>query len=238
MRPENASGNAPGKLVLRLCLQAGIWLVIMAALLLGATGDWSWPQGLAVLGLYVATSAWFGVELLWRDPGLLAARLGALRQKGQPWWDKMFLLVFVGVWLGWFWLMGQDVRVWQTSHMPVWLNAAGGLVIVASFAGVMRVFRENSFAAPVVRIQSERDQRVIDTGPYAIVRHPMYAMVLPYLAGLSLLLGSWWGLAGVMLFVAGIMPRAVMEERTLKRDLPGYGDYMARVRFRLIPGIW
>jgi protein-S-isoprenylcysteine O-methyltransferase Ste14 len=150
----------------------------------------------------------------------------------------MFLLVFVGVWLGWFWLMGQDVRVWQTSHMPVWLNAAGGLVMVASFAGVMRVFRENSFAAPVVRIQSERDQRVIDTGPYAIVRHPMYAMVLPYLAGLSLLLGSWWGLAGVMLFVAGIMPRAVMEERTLKRDLPGYGDYMARVRFRLIPGIW
>ena len=233
-----APGTDPAKLLRRLCIQAGVWLVIMALLLLGATGDWTWPQGLVLLGLYVATSAWFGIDLMCRDPGLLAQRLGALRQKGQPWWDKMFLLIFVGVWLGWFWLMGQDARVWQTSHMPVWLNVAGAIVMVASFAGVMRVFAENSFAAPVVRIQSEREQRVIDTGPYAIVRHPMYAFVLPYLVGMALLLGSWWGLAGVALFVIGIMPRAVMEERTLKRDLPGYGDYMSRVRFRLVPGIW
>jgi protein-S-isoprenylcysteine O-methyltransferase Ste14 len=112
------------------------------------------------------------------------------------------------------------------------------LLMAAGFAGVMRVFRENSFAAPVVRIQSEREQRVIDTGPYAVVRHPMYAMGLLYIVGIPLLLGSWLGLAAAPLFLIGLVPRSLMEERILRRDLPGYGDYMARVRFRLIPEIW
>jgi protein-S-isoprenylcysteine O-methyltransferase Ste14 len=238
MRPENASENASGKLVLRLCLQAGIWLAIMALMLLGASGNWAWPQGWAFLGIYLAGSVWFGVELLWRDPGLLAARLGGLSQKGQPWWDRLFLLAFAGIWIGWLWMMGQDTQVWRISDMPAWLNIAGAALVIAGFAGVMRVFRENSFAAPVVRVQAEREQRVIDTGPYALVRHPMYAMALLYLFGTPLLLGSWLGLAVAPLFVAGLLPRAVMEERTLKRDLPGYADYMTRVRVRLIPGIW
>jgi protein-S-isoprenylcysteine O-methyltransferase Ste14 len=238
MRPENASENASGKLVLRLCLQAGIWLAIMALMLLGASGNWAWPQGWAFLGIYLAGSVWFGVELLWRDPGLLAARLGGLSQKGQPWWDRLFLLAFAGIWIGWLWMMGQDTQVWRISDMPAWLNIAGAALVIAGFAGVMRVFRENSFAAPVVRVQAEREQRVIDTGPYALVRHPMYAMALLYVAGLPLLLGSWLGLAMALLFLVGLMPRAVLEEKTLRRDLPGYADYMARVRFRLIPGIW
>jgi len=79
---------------------------------------------------------------------------------------------------------------------------------------------------------------VIDTGPYAVVRHPMYASALPYLVGMPLLLGSWYGLLGVPLIMAGIAPRAVFEERLLERDLPGYTDYMRRVRYRLVPGIW
>lgn len=234
MQPENASG----RLLLNLCLKGGIWFAIMALLLLGASGNWGWPQGWTFLGIYLAGSVWFGAEFLRRDPGLLAARLGALSQKGQPWWDKVFLLVFVGIWLGWLWLMGQDTQVWHVSHMPVWMNLAGAALVIAGFAGVMRVFRENSFAAPVVRVQSERNQHVINTGPYAVVRHPMYSMSLLYLSGVPLLLGSWLGLAVAPLFLAGLIPRAVMEERTLLSDLAGYAEYRARVRFRLIPGIW
>lgn len=234
MQPENASGH----LLLNLCLKGGVWFAIMALLLLGASGNWSWPQGWTFLGIYLAGSVWFGAAFLRRDPGLLAARLGALSQKGQPLWDKVFLLVFVGIWLAWLWLMGQDTQVWQVSHMPVWMNLAGAALVIAGFAGIMRVFRENSFAAPVVRVQSERKQHVINTGPYAVVRHPMYAMSLLYLFGAPLLLGSWLGLAVVPLFLAGLMPRAVMEERTLVSDLAGYAEYRARVRFRLIPGIW
>ena len=94
--------------------------------------------------------------------------------------------------------------------MPAWLNAVGGLLMLTGFAGVMRVFRENSFAAPVVRVQAEREQRVIDTGPYAHVRHPMYAASLLYLTGMPLLLGSWLGLAGAVVIVAGMARRAVI----------------------------
>jgi protein-S-isoprenylcysteine O-methyltransferase Ste14 len=122
--------------------------------------------------------------------------------------------------------------------MPPWLNFAGGALVIAGFLGTLRVFRENSFAAPVVRVQSERAQHVIDTGPYALVRHPMYAAAMVYLIGVPLLLGSWCGLLAVPLFLVGLAPRAVLEERLLKRDLPGYTDYMTRVRYRLIPGIW
>jgi protein-S-isoprenylcysteine O-methyltransferase Ste14 len=90
----------------------------------------------------------------------------------------------------------------------------------------------------VVRVQTERGQRVVDTGPYAVVRHPMYASAVLYLLGMPLLLGSWCGLLVVPLFVAGIARRAVSEERLLERELPGYADYMKRVRRRLVPGVW
>jgi protein-S-isoprenylcysteine O-methyltransferase Ste14 len=79
---------------------------------------------------------------------------------------------------------------------------------------------------------------VIDTGPYAVVRHPMYAAAILYLVGIPLLLGSWLGLLVVPLMIAGMAPRAVLEERLLRRELQGYADYTTRVRYRLIPGVW
>ena len=110
--------------------------------------------------------------------------------------------------------------------------------MIAGLLATLRVLRENSFAAPVVRLQTERGQRLIDTGPYALVRHPMYAAALPYLIGMPLLLGSWYGLLIVPFIVAGMAPRAVFEERLLERELPGYAEYMKRVPHRIIPGVW
>ncbi len=231
-------GERTGNLLLRLCLQTGVWLAIMAGLLLGGAENALWPQGLIYLAMFTLGSVVFGARLLKRDPGLLAARLGAINQKGQPIWDKLFLLVFIGFFLAWLWLMARDAQVWRLSHMPVWLNVVGGLLVLTGFSGVMRVFHENSFAAPVVRVQAEREQRVIDTGPYAHVRHPMYAASLLYLTGMPLLLGSWLGLAGAVVMVLAMARRAVAEEGVLARELAGYPDYRARVRYRLIPGIW
>lgn len=231
-------GDQTGNLLLRLCLQTGVWLAIMAGLLLGGAENALWPQGLIYLAIFTLGSVVFGARLLKRDPGLLAARLGALNQKGQPLWDKLFLPIFIGSFLVWMWVMARDAQVWRLSHMPMWLNGAGVLLVLAGFAGVMRVFRENSFAAPVVRVQAERQQRVIDTGPYAHVRHPMYAAMLLYLTGLPLLLGSWWGLAGAAVIALAMARRAVAEEGVLARELAGYADYRARVRYRLIPKIW
>jgi protein-S-isoprenylcysteine O-methyltransferase Ste14 len=228
----------PGNLTLRLFLQTALWLAIMAALLFGAAGTLRWTQGWAFLAIFAIASAGFGARLGRRDPGLLAARLGSINQRGQPLWDKIFLLIFVFIWLGWLVLMGLDAQRWQTSHLPGALNLFGAMLIVSGFLGVMRVFQENSFAAPVIRVQTERAQRVIDSGPYALVRHPMYAAAILYLLGMPLLLGSWYGLAAVPLIIAGLAPRMVVEERVLARDLPGYADYMTRVHYRLIPYVW
>ena len=98
--------------------------------------------------------------------------------------------------------------------------------------------RANSFAAPVVKIQKDRGQAVITTGPYAIVRHPMYFGALFYIAGTSLVLGSWWGLATVPILALLLGIRIGIEEKTLRTGLDGYDDYARRVRWRLIPLIW
>jgi protein-S-isoprenylcysteine O-methyltransferase Ste14 len=89
-----------------------------------------------------------------------------------------------------------------------------------------------------VRLQSERGQTVVSTGPYGHVRHPMYAAAVVFLVGTTLLLGSWYGLALALMIVVAIAVRAVQEERTLRAELPGYDQYMARVNYRLIPYVW
>jgi protein-S-isoprenylcysteine O-methyltransferase Ste14 len=220
-----------------LVLRSTVWLGLMAADLFLAAGDWRWPQGWAFIGIFVLASAASGIWLGRRDPALLRSRLEIVQQ-GQAAWDKAFLLVFIAIWFGWLALMGLDAGRWRFSNVPVAVNAAGGALVIAGFLATMSVFRANSFAAPVVRVQSERAQRVIDTGPYAIVRHPMYASAIPYLAGIPLLLGSLLGLAVVPLFVIGIAVRSVFEERLLVRELEGYGEYKARVRWRIIPYLW
>jgi protein-S-isoprenylcysteine O-methyltransferase Ste14 len=226
------------KLLTRLVVRSVAWLAIMALLLFVPAGNWRWLQAWAFLAIFAAGSAVFSGWLLRRDPDLLASRLGPLVQRGQPIWDRIFLVTFILVWCGWLVLMGLDAQRWRTSAMPVPLNVLGAVLVIAGFLATLWVFRENTFAAPVVRVQAERAHRVIDTGPYSVVRHPMYASALLYLIGMPLLLGSWYGLLLVPLFVLGMAPRAVFEERLLERNLPGYADYMSRVRYRLIPGIW
>ena len=110
--------------------------------------------------------------------------------------------------------------------------------MLGSFAMMVRVFRENTFLTAEVRIQDERGHKVISTGPYAVVRHPLYSAVLIYLPSTALLLGSWWGLASSFLLSGGLAFRTAMEDRELRRGLEGYTQYAARVRYRLIPFVW
>jgi protein-S-isoprenylcysteine O-methyltransferase Ste14 len=225
-------------LIIRLLLQLVVWTALMGALLLGTAGDWHWPQAWAFIAIFVFGGIGFGLWLGSHDPELLAQRLGSLSQRGQPLWDRIFMIGAVVTWLLWFVVMAFDAERKHWSDMPVWLNAIGGILTIGGFLAVLRVFRENSFAAPVIRVQNEREQRVIDTGPYAIVRHPMYASALSYIFGIPLLLGSWVGLAMTAIFILGIGWRAQKEEQLLVRDLAGYPAYMDRVRWRFIPYVW
>jgi protein-S-isoprenylcysteine O-methyltransferase Ste14 len=225
-------------MILRIFVQTTAWLGVMAAVLFLAAGNWLWPEGWAFIVIFAVGSAAFVAWLLKRDPALLASRMDLSARKNQPWWDRLFLLVFIGFWFVWLAFMAADAQRWHRSHMPVWLEAAGAVLIVAGFAATMPVFAANSFAAPAIEVQEQRGQRVIDSGPYALVRHPMYAAASLYLIGLPLLFGSWFGLIGTAVFLIGVSWRAVGEERTLTRELPGYADYMNRVRWRLVPHVW
>jgi protein-S-isoprenylcysteine O-methyltransferase Ste14 len=148
------------------------------------------------------------------------------------------MLVMIVIWHGWIVLMALDVKRWRLSEAPDWVMYVGAVLIPLGFLAVLRTFRENSFAAPVIKIQKERGQKVIDSGPYALVRHPMYAGALLYLLGTPLVLGSWIGLAALPVIVVLLIARIFIEESTLRRGLPGYSEYMSRVRYRLVPGIW
>jgi len=227
-----------GRLVGRLVLQTSAWLGFIGVLLFMPAGTWRWPQAWALLAIFTVGSAVFSAWFLRRDPALLASRLGPLAQPGQPLWDRIFLVASLTVWCGWLVLMALDARRWHTSDVPQTLNVLGGMLVVAGFAATSLVLRENSFAAPIVRVQTERRHHVVDTGPYAIVRHPMYAAAVLYFVGIPLLLGSWYGLLAVPLSTGGTALRAVLEERLLERELPGYVEYMTRVRYRLVPGLW
>jgi protein-S-isoprenylcysteine O-methyltransferase Ste14 len=221
-----------------------VWLIlavealIFSALLFGAAGTILWPAGWAYLIMFFVGAVWITLLLARHDPALLAERMKSPFQKGQPFWDKILILPMILAWCGWLVLMGLDAVRFRWSVMPVWLQCAGGAFMVLPFWMIARVFRENTFLAAVVRIQTERGHRVISTGPYATVRHPLYAAMLIYLPANALLLGSWYGLAASFVLSGGIVFRTAMEDRELRRGLEGYTEYAARVRYRLIPFVW
>ena len=224
-------------MIARLLLQNFTFTVAMGALLFASAGTLHWPSA----WVFLATSASLGPLCGWwlyrLDPALLAERLRPVIQKEQPPADKVFVTALMAAMLAWLVVMGLDRRA-LASDMPIAFQVLGFVLFMLCMLFTMSVFRENSFAAPVVKLQAERAQRVISTGPYAYVRHPMYSGMMLFFAGLPLALGSWWGLAMAPLFLALFAVRIDIEERTLREGLPGYIDYAARVRYRLVPGVW
>jgi protein-S-isoprenylcysteine O-methyltransferase Ste14 len=223
-------------MVLRLIVKTFVWYGVMGALLFLSAGTLAWAGAWAFLAEMIALGIPSGLWLARRDPELLAKRLDTPIQSGQSTADKVFISLFLLLWFGWLVLMGLDAVRFGWSWVPLWAQVVGGVSIALSIALTLRTFRENSFAAPVVKIQE--GQKVITTGPYAIVRHPMYVSMIPMLVGIPLLLGSWWGLAVVPVFVALVSVRIRIEERELRAGLPGYAEYTTKVRYRLIPGLW
>lgn len=224
-------------MIAKLLLQNTITTVGMGALLFACAGTMHWPSAWVFLGTCALLGPLCGWWLYRIDPALLAERLRPVLQKDQPAADKAFMIVFIIAMLAWLAAMGLDRRS-HASYVPFAVQVLGLVLYVASTLFILWVFRENSFAAPVVKLQAERAQRVISTGPYAHVRHPMYSGMVLFFAGVPLLLGSWWGLAMVPVILALFAIRIGIEERTLREGLPGYSDYVTRVRYRLLPGVW
>ncbi|MEZ2126594.1 MULTISPECIES: isoprenylcysteine carboxylmethyltransferase family protein [unclassified Sinorhizobium] len=217
-------------------LQLVAWMVFMAVLLLWPAGTFAYPAAWILIGIFAIGGVAMIVWLSKRSPRLLRERMALPVQRAQEPWDRIWLSIFMLAFFVWMAFMSWDAARNSFTAIPAWLQMLGGLAIVLEMLGVAWTFRENTFAAPVVKIQE--DQRVIDTGPYAAVRHPMYASALLFFIGLPLLLGSWIGLALSILFILGMAWRAVHEERALRAKLTGYEDYAARVPYRFVPYVW
>jgi protein-S-isoprenylcysteine O-methyltransferase Ste14 len=222
-------------LIVRAIAQSLVFIAL--PVFLGA-GTLAWTAGWVYVATFLLASLVWCVLLYQTDPGLLRERLKGMYQPGQPVWDKVFLTLVAAGWFALLVFIGCDAKRFHWSHMPVALQVVGFVLLLASFAATYAVMRFNSFAAPVVRVQDERGQHVITTGPYAIVRHPMYAGAMPMLFAIPLLLGSWWGLLGSVLLAGLIMLRIPMEEQVLRQGLAGYDTYASEVKYRLIPHVW
>jgi protein-S-isoprenylcysteine O-methyltransferase Ste14 len=225
-------------LVLNLILQTIVWFGFMAAIIFVAAGTINYAGGWLYLGEMVALSVVFGTIMMRVDPGLLRERLKPPVQKDQPLADKLILIPILLLMFGGMGFMAADAARWHWSIMPPFVQWAGCGLLLAALLFIYWTMRTNSFAAPVVKIQKDRGQTVITTGPYAIVRHPMYFGALFYIAGTSLVLGSWWGLGAVLILALLFGIRIGIEEKTLRTGLEGYDDYARQVRWRLIPFIW
>jgi protein-S-isoprenylcysteine O-methyltransferase Ste14 len=224
-------------MIAKLLLQNLIWNVAIGALLFVSAGTLHWPAAWVLLGTNAILGPACGLWLPNTDPALLAERMRPKLQDDQPAADKKFMLAFGFAALIWLVTIGLDRRL-HGSDVPLALQVLGFAMLLLCTGFIMWVLRENSFAAPVVKLQAERGHHVISTGPYAWVRHPMYSGTVLFFIGVPLLLGSWWGVVLSPLFVALFAIRAGIEERALIAGLPGYADYAARVRYRLLPGLW
>jgi protein-S-isoprenylcysteine O-methyltransferase Ste14 len=175
--------------------------------------------------------------LLRVNPDVIAGRVN--RHERPRRWDLLLgLLVALPAMLAIPIVSALDDGRYGWSHMPWWSCAVGYALLLVGFAGLTWAQAVNKFFEPSVRIQTDRGHHVIDTGPYAIIRHPGYVSSFAFFLGIPLALGSLWGLIPAMILIALLVVRTVLEDRTLQNELPGYGEYSLRVRYKLIPGVW
>jgi protein-S-isoprenylcysteine O-methyltransferase Ste14 len=225
-------------MIVKLIVQTFIWFSAMGILLFLAAGTFAWPGAWAYLVLMVALSFILGINLARHDPGLLRERMGSPVQRDQPAADKMLLITLLLFMFAWLVLMGLDAKRFAWSSVPALMQVLGALITLWSIWFCYRAMCENSFAAPVIKLQQARGQRVISTGPYAFVRHPMYFGAAFYFIGTALLLGSWWGVIFAFVLIGILCIRIPIEEKVLRAGLQGYDEYVAQVRYRLIPHVW
>jgi len=238
----DAPNSTPGgqkisirKLPARL-LFAIIYPGVLCAVLILVSGKPDWTAAWLFCGLYAAYMIGYVIWGSFRAPELMEER--ARPGPNAKSWDKVLMrAVYVPLLIALLVVCALDIRA-EFSSVPFAVQIVGGLLSAASGLWIMWVLDVNRFASGVVRIQSDRGHCVISSGPYRLVRHPMYLGNVVFLLALPLILGSWLGLAVSVLLFALFVARAGLEDRVLQAELSGYAEYAKRVRKRLIPGIW
>lgn len=220
----NLSKSKAYRVPLIIAIVMGIILFLPA----GSLRFWeAWIYWFETFALTMFITTYF----LKKNPELLARR-NQFKEK-EPQRGIMRVISFLSI-VG-FLIPGFDYR-FHWSAVPVWVIIASNAVVLLGYVFIFFVFKENSYASTIIQV--EKEQQVITTGPYAIVRHPMYLGLLLTLLFTPLALGSYWALIFFLFFIPGLISRIKNEEEVLLRNLPGYKDYCLKTRYRLIPLIW
>jgi protein-S-isoprenylcysteine O-methyltransferase Ste14 len=212
-----------------------ITVAVMAVLLFVPAWTIDWALGWWFIVAFAAVVLVSVFYIRQRNPELFVARSRV--QSGTKGWDYIFLALVVGGFILMLPVAGFDVR-FGWSAVPAWVIALGYVLFVLSFGGQVWAQAENRHFEPGVRIQEDRGQTVVDTGPYAIVRHPGYISGSLLALSVPLMLASWWALLPALVVAVALAVRTPFEEQTLRAGLPGYAEYTQRVRYRWVPGVW
>jgi protein-S-isoprenylcysteine O-methyltransferase Ste14 len=211
----------------------GVWL---AAVFVSA-GRLDWIRGWICVILYIATMAAAGVLVRRRNPGLLEARAKWRRRDTKP-FDKIFLSIYLPLTIIQPAVAGLDAVRFGWSSMPFATVYVGMVLFLMAMTLVTWAMMANPHAESTVRIQTDRDHKVVTSGPYRIVRHPMYVGAILMYPATALIFGSMWALALSGVIAILFVCRAALEDRTLRRELAGYPQYASVTRYRLIPWVW
>ncbi len=224
--------SAPHSLKTRLILRSLFAIIFVAALLFIPAGSLRYWQGWVFMAILFLPMPITSVYFLKRDPQLVERRLRTEEKISE---QKTFIKWAQLIAFGSSAIPGLDYH-FGWSRVPLWLTILSQLFVFAGYLITLWVMKENSFASRTVQV--EEGQRVISTGPYRLVRHPMYSGAVLMLLFAPFALGSWWALPGFYAVIPLIVLRLLNEEKMLCRDLLGYSDYCLRTRFRLLPFLW
>lgn len=205
--------------------------------LFGSAGTLLWPEAWLYIIVHLTYAFLMTVWMKLNDPELLKKRTELITPAAGS-WDKRFMWIFVALFVPYLILPGLDAVRFGWTHVPLPVQMGALLLLIWSLWLVFRVMQENSFASPIIEVQADRGHKVIESGPYAYVRHPMYSGVIVFLFALPLWLGSLCTLPLAAVISAILGFRIFAEEKILHAELEGYTDYTERVRYRLIPKLW
>jgi protein-S-isoprenylcysteine O-methyltransferase Ste14 len=237
MRADLGSSPDVATTLSRALPKAGASVLILAAVLFLSSGQLEWAGAWAMVGLGLVITIVTPVVIARCSPGLIEERAGI--RAGAKGWDKAFAAYIavpgpLTVWL----VAGFDRNFgWSAPLSPAWW-VVGLPLAVAGYGITLWAMASNPFFSPVVRIQTERGHTVASGGPYRAVRHPGYMGAILFQVAAPLILGSAWALVPSALMIVVIVVRTALEDRTLRDELAGYGDYARRVHYRLLPGVW
>ncbi len=220
----------------RLVVRLLVVVALFALVLFVPAGTWRWPAAWVFVGLYLAFAIPVGTWLFRTNPALLAQRLDWTKRAPKG-WDRALMGALVPVFVAVYVTAGLDLR-FGWSQVPPAARLVAFVLVGAFYVVLALVLRENAFLSRFVEVHPEAGHRVVSTGPYAVVRHPMYAGYVAWALATPVALGSWPGVVPAAVLAAGIVARTLLEDRTLHAELPGYAEYAARVRWRLVPGLF